>query len=64
MVEHNKVTLDIQGLFGPTRAAEYLGITRMTLWRWTKSNKIRVIYLEDHPFYPLGELVRVKEKLG
>jgi len=63
MSNHTKVTLDIQGLFGPTRAAKFLNISRMTLWRWVKSGKIHPIYLEEHPYFALSELLHIKESL-
>lgn len=59
---NSKVPLDVQGLFNQTRAAEYLGITRMTLWRWTKAGKITAVYIGGRPIYPLGELIRLKEE--
>jgi len=61
MADDTKIPLDIDDIFTGKRACEYLEISRMTLWRWTKSGKIKAIFIDSHPIYPLSELIRVKE---
>ena len=52
---------DFAGIFTPSKAATFLGVSRMTLWRWTKLGRIRAILFNGHPVYALGELVKIKE---
>ena len=54
-----RVTIEVKGLFPPKKAAEYLGITTMTLWRWVKDAKITPVML-DHRYFHVSELDRVK----
>ena len=57
-----QVTIQVADILTPTKAAEYLGISRMTLWRWTKSGKITPIML-DHTYFHIRELERLREEL-
>jgi len=54
-----RVTVNINDILTPTRAAKYLGIARMTLWRWVKAGKITPVML-DHTYFHISELNRVK----
>jgi len=54
-----RVTVEITGLLSPQKAAAYLGVTKMTLWRWTRDGKITCVMLETR-FYPKKEVERVK----
>ena len=54
-----RVTLNVQDILTPTKAAEYLGVARMTLWRWVRDGKITPVIL-DHTYFHISELNRVK----
>lgn len=58
-VETQRVTIQVNDLLPPKRAAKYLGITTMTLWRWVKDGKITPVIL-DHRYFHINELNRVK----
>ncbi|HUV56604.1 MAG TPA: helix-turn-helix domain-containing protein [Dehalococcoidales bacterium] len=54
-----RVTITVNDILTPTKAAAYLGIARMTLWRWVRDGKITPVML-DHAYFHLAELTRVK----
>jgi len=54
-------TVRAEDLLTATRAAEYLGICRMTLWRWVRDGKIKPIHVDRQRFFDIGELRTVKE---
>ena len=56
-----QVTILVTDILTPTKAAEYLGVSRMTLWRWTKGGKITPIML-DHTYFHIRELERLQEE--
>jgi len=53
-----RITIEIDDLYLPKEAAKYLGITTMTLWRWTRDGKIVAVML-NHAYYHRAELERV-----
>jgi len=53
--------IDFSNLINLTQAAKYLDISYMTIWRWKKTGKIKVIYIGKSPFISLGELIKLKE---
>lgn len=54
-----RVTIEIKDILTPTKAAEYLGVSRMTLWRWVRDGRITPVML-DHTYFHITELDRVK----
>ena len=58
-----KVTIRTSDILTATDAARYLGVSRMTIWRWVKSGKITPIML-DHNYFHINELKRVKKHFG
>lgn len=54
-----RITIEAKDLLWPKKAAEYLGITTMTLWRWVRDGKITPVML-DHRYFHITELKRVK----
>lgn len=55
-----RITIEAKDLLPPKKAAEYLGVSVMTLWRWQRDNKIAYIMF-DHPYFHINELNRVKK---
>lgn len=58
-MDDKRITIGINDLLPPKRAAEYLGVTTMTLWRWRRDGIIAVIML-DRPYFHINELNRIK----
>ena len=52
--------IDYSELINLTKAARYLEISYMTMHRWKKSGKIKVVYVGGMPYVTKGELVRLK----
>jgi predicted site-specific integrase-resolvase len=57
-----RVTINVTDILTPTKAAAYLGVSRMFLWRWVKAGKITPVML-DHAYFHINELNRVRELL-
>ena len=53
--------MDVSDLINLTQAAKYLNVSYMTIYRWKKSGKIKVVYIGGFPYISLGELVKIKE---
>jgi len=53
--------IDFSDLINLTKAARYLDVSYMTIYRWRKSGKLQVIYIGEAPFVSLGELIKIKE---
>jgi len=56
-----RITIDSKDLISPKQAAQYLGITTMTLWRWRRDGMITPIML-DHAYFHIRELDRIKKQ--
>ena len=55
-----KIEINVTELLPLTKAAEYLGVSKMTLWRWTQQGKVSTLLL-DHHYYPVQELDKLKK---
>lgn len=55
------ITIAVQDALSYKDAAQELGITTMTLWRWVKKAKIIAIQLGRYKFIPKSEVDRLKE---
>jgi len=58
-MDSERITIEVKDLLPPKKAAQYLGITTMTLWRWVRDRKITPVML-DHTYFHINELDRVK----
>jgi len=61
MSAETNVTIRTADLLTATRAAEFLGVSRMTLWRWVRGGKIRPIEFDNQRFFHINELQTLKE---
>lgn len=57
-----RITFSTDDLLSPKKAAAYLGITTMTLWRWSKDGKLPVMQVDGRTFYAKRELDSLKKK--
>lgn len=55
--------IDFADLINLTQAAKYLNISYMTIHRWRKQGKIKVVLIGGSPYISLGELTREKAEL-
>jgi excisionase family DNA binding protein len=55
------ITINPADLLTATRAAGFLGVSRMTLWRWVRDGKIRPVEVDNRRFFNISELKIVKE---
>jgi len=56
-----EVTIKTGDLLTASRAAEFLGVSRMTLWRWVRDGKIRPVEFDNQRFFHINELHTLKE---
>jgi len=55
-----RVGIEVTDLLSPKKAAAYLGITTMTLWRWVRDGKVTPVML-NHRYFLISELDRVRK---
>jgi len=55
------VTLQLDNLIPPVKAARILGISRQTLWRWVISGKIRACPVGWTNYIPQSEIERLSK---
>lgn len=58
-MDAQRITVQIADLLPPKKAAKYLGVSVMTLWRWRQGGLITPVML-DHTYFHINELNRVK----
>lgn len=58
-MDTERITIEVKDLLPLTKAAEYIGISKMTLWRWVRDGRVTPIML-DHAYFHINELDRVK----
>jgi len=51
--------IKVEHLLPPKKAARYLGVTTMILWRWRRDKIISAVMLGD-PYFHIDELNRIK----
>ena len=55
----NQQPIELHDYVNQTRAAEVLGISRMTLWQWLKDDKLRAVIVGGLRMIPQCEVERV-----
>ena len=53
--------VDVTDLVNLTQAAKYLDVSYMTIHRWRKEGKFKVVVIGGFPYVSLGDLVKIKE---
>jgi excisionase family DNA binding protein len=59
----NQGPIELQDFVNQTRAAEILGVTRMTIWNWIKEGKLQVVIVAGLRMIPQSEVERVKREI-
>ena len=54
--------IDWSDLINLTKAARYLDISYVTIHRWKKNGKIKVVYAGEQPFIQASEIARLLEE--
>ena len=58
----NQKPIELHDFVNQTRAAEILGISRMTLWQWMKDGKIQAVIVGGLRMIPQSEVERLKNE--
>jgi len=62
MNNSQQVILEVKDIVSPSQAARFLGVSRMTLWRWLKQGKVRAIVFDKQSYFHIKELQQLKEQ--
>jgi len=54
--------MESNGFMNISKAAEYLKVTRQTIYNWIKAGKISPVIIMGLPYLPVTELNKIKEK--
>ncbi|MBA7559798.1 hypothetical protein ES708_01413 [subsurface metagenome] len=54
--------IELHDYINQTRAAEILGISRMTLWQWLKDGKVQAVIVGGLRMIPRSEIERIKNE--
>ena len=54
--------IELHDFVNQTRAAETLGISRMTLWQWIKDGKLQTVIVGGLRMIPQSEVERLKNE--
>jgi len=60
----NQKPIELHDFVNQTRAAELLGISRMTLWQWIKDGKIQAVIVGGLRMIPQSEVARLKREIN
>ncbi len=63
MEQQVRITVTADDLLSVVDAARYLGIHRMTLWRWRQRGRIKPIRFAGREFFSIKDLNAIKEPL-
>ena len=58
----NQKPLELHDFVNQKRAAETLGISRMTIWQWMKDGKIQAVIVGGLRMIPQSEVERLKQE--
>ena len=58
----NQRLIELHDFVNQTRAAEILGVSRMTLWQWIKDGKIQAVIVGGLRMIPQSEVERIKNE--
>ena len=56
--------IELHDYVNQTRAAEILGISRMTLWQWLKDGKVQAVIVGGLRMIPQSEVERLKREIN
>lgn len=51
---------DFSDLLNLTKAARFLDVSYVTIYRWIKQGKLKTVRIGGTPFIALGDLVKIK----
>ena len=60
----NQKPIELHDFVNQTRAAEILGVSRMTLWQWIKDGKIQAVIVGGLRMIPQSEVERLKQEIN
>ena len=60
----NQKPIELHDFVNQTRAAEILGISRMTVWQWLKEGKIQAVIVGGLRMIPRSEVERLKQEMN
>ena len=59
----NQKPIELNDFVNQTRAAEILGVARMTIWQWLKEGKIQAVIVGGLRMIPRSEIERIKREV-
>jgi len=54
---------EVDYFISQARAAELLGVTPMTIWRWMRDGKLQAVIVGGHRMVPRTEVDRLKREM-
>jgi len=60
----NQRPIELHDFVNQKRAAEILGITRMTIWQWIKDGKIQAVIVGGLRMIPQSEVERLTREMN
>jgi len=60
----NQKPIELHDYVTQTRAAELLGVTRMTLYNWLRDGKLQAVIVAGFRMIPQSEVDRLKKEIN
>ena len=60
----NENVIELHDFVNQTRAAEVLGVSRMTIWQWIKDGKMQAVIVAGLRMIPQSEVERLKREMN